>query len=67
MTPKEIRNLDVPQIDEQIVKMQSKVFELRHQVATSQVEDLSQMQKLRRDIARLHTIRREKSTKGATK
>ena len=67
MTPKEIRILDVPQIDEQIVKMQAKVFELRHQVATSQVEDLSQMQKLRRDIARLHTIRREKSTKGAAK
>lgn len=67
MTSKEIRNLDVPQIDEQIVKMNSKVFELRHQVSTSQVEDLSQMRKLRRDIARLHTIRREKSTKEATK
>ena len=38
-------------------------FSLRMQQATQQLSNTSQMKKVRRDIARVHTVMREKSAK----
>ncbi len=60
MLAKEIRVMDVAEIDNKIAGLEKKMFNLRVQVQNRQVEDLSLLRKTRRDIARLMTIREEK-------
>ena len=60
MKAKEIRKLDITKVEEEIVKCESKIFELKNQIENRQIEDLSRLKKNRRDIARLITIRAEK-------
>ena len=67
MKAKEIRAKSVEEINEELSKVESKMFELRGEVENRQVEDLSRLKKSRRDVARLLTIRAEKQKKEAKK
>lgn len=60
MTGKEVRALNDEEIGLELGKLREKVFKLRSQGVTQKVEDVSQHQKVKRDIARLMTERRSR-------
>jgi len=61
MTASEIRALrTVEEIRAKIDETQQAMFNLRFQAATGQLEDFNRLTALRRDVARLKTILRER-------
>jgi large subunit ribosomal protein L29 len=65
MTADKLRELTANEIDIQLREMESQIWKLRFQSATGQTEGLGKIRTLRRDVARMRTILREKeSSKG---
>ena len=62
MKAEEIRALPDTEIEERIAQAREELFRLRFRSATQQIEDPSLIRKLRRDIARMKTILRERQT-----
>jgi large subunit ribosomal protein L29 len=62
MKASEFRAMSPDQLDEQIVKLKKEQFNLRFQVATNQLENTARIRQVRRDIAKLKTIARQKAT-----
>ena len=62
MRPEEIRELGDTDIDQQIDELSNQLFELRMRGTYEELENPMQIRLLRRDIARLKTIRRERQT-----
>ena len=60
MKATDIRVMTVDQIDDEILKLKKEQFNLRFQRATGQLENTSRVRQVRRDIARLITIARQK-------
>ena len=60
MKAEEIRQLTVDQLDDQLVKLKKEQFNLRFQRASGQLENTSRVREVRRDIARLKTVRVQK-------
>jgi large subunit ribosomal protein L29 len=56
----DIRELSDSEIQQRIVEAQEELFRLRFRSATQQLENPSLMRKLRRDVARMKTILRER-------
>lgn len=69
MTADEIRDLTDAEIADKIGEAQEELFRLRFRGATQQLEKPSLIRQLRRDVARLKTILRERqqTSSGATK
>jgi len=65
MKAAEFRDLTLDQLDDQLVKLKKEQFNLRFQRATGQMQNTSRVRELRRDIARLKTIARQKRVGGA--
>jgi large subunit ribosomal protein L29 len=61
----DIRTMTVDQIDDEVLKLKKEQFNLRFQRATGQLENTSRVREVRRDIARLKTIARQKRTPKA--
>jgi large subunit ribosomal protein L29 len=62
MKAADIRVMTVDQIDDELLKLKKEQFNLRFQRATGQLENTSRVREVRRDIARLSTIARQKRT-----
>jgi large subunit ribosomal protein L29 len=60
MNAADIRDLSVEEIQDQIIQAKEELFRLRFRGATQQLESPALVKSLRRDIARLHTILRER-------
>ena len=56
----DIRTMTVDQIDDEVLKLKKEQFNLRFQRATGQLENTSRVRVVRRDIARMKTIARQK-------
>lgn len=67
MTPAEVRNLRDDEIKAELKSLRSKQYELRTQTATEKVEDTSQFNKIRKDVARLLTEASARAGKSAAK
>ncbi|MCX8094017.1 MAG: 50S ribosomal protein L29 [Candidatus Goldbacteria bacterium] len=67
MKPQEIRELTVQEIERKIKEYRDNLFKLNLKLATKQIENTSQLRILKRDIARLITILKEKKSKEAVK
>ncbi len=67
MTPAEVRNLRDDEIKAELKSLRSKQYELRTQTATEKVEDTSQFNKIRKDVARLLTEASARTGKSAAK
>jgi large subunit ribosomal protein L29 len=67
MKPKDIREMTVEQIGEEILKLRREQFNLRMQAATGQGAKPDQHGKVRKDIARLKTILRERESATSSK
>lgn len=56
----EFRNLTTAEIEQKIAGFKEELFNLRFQLATGQLDNPAQIQKVRKDIARAKTILRER-------
>ena len=61
MKAAEFRDMSVDQLDDQLIKLKKEQFNLRFQAASGQLENTARVRQVRRDIARVKTIAREKS------
>ena len=64
MRAEEIRDLSEADIQARIAELEEERFRLRFRGATEQLEDPLRLRSIRRDIARLHTVLREKAIAG---
>ncbi|HII1241595.1 50S ribosomal protein L29 [Staphylococcus aureus] len=60
MKAKEIRDLTTSEIEEQIKSSKEELFNLRFQLATGQLEETARVRTVRKTIARLKTVARER-------
>jgi large subunit ribosomal protein L29 len=60
VTADEIRDLTDTEIADQIAQNNEELFRLRFRSATQELENNSLVRKLRRDVARLKTVMRER-------
>ena len=67
MKASEARGMDVGKIDDEVLKLKKEQFNLRFQRATGQLENTSRVRQVRRDIARLKTVAREKRAQAKSK
>ena len=63
MKAADVKVMSVDQIDDEVLKLKKEQFNLRFQRATGQLENTSRVRQVRRDIARLKTVARQKKTK----
>jgi large subunit ribosomal protein L29 len=57
---KEIRDLSVDEVEQRLVETREELFNLRFQNATGQLDNYKRLGELRRDVARLKTVLRER-------
>jgi large subunit ribosomal protein L29 len=60
MKANEFRNLTTAELEHKISGFKEELFNLRFQLATGQLDNPSQIQKVRKDIARAKTVLRER-------
>ena len=65
MKAAEFRDMSLDQLDDQLLKLKKEQFNLRFQKASGQLENTSRVREVRRDIARVMTIARQKRAGGA--
>ena len=65
MKAAELRVMTLDQLDEKLVQLKKEQFNLRFQAASGQLENTSRVRVVRRDIARIKTIARQKAAGGA--
>jgi len=56
----EVRAMTLDQLTDELLKLKKERFNLRFQRATGQLENTARVREVRRDIARIHTIARQK-------
>ena len=61
----EIRDLPVDELAQRLVDTKEELFNLRFQNATGQLDNYSRLGELKRDIARIRTILRQRELDGA--
>lgn len=55
MKPAEIRSLDDKQLEEKLKECRAELFNLRFQMATSQLDNTARVRQVKKDIARIQT------------
>ena len=63
MKAKEIKNLSTEELNKKLDELKKDLFMLRMQHATNQLDNPMQLNAVKKDIARVKTIIREKETK----
>jgi large subunit ribosomal protein L29 len=67
MKAADMRGMTIDQLDDQLARLKKEQFNLRFQRASGQLENTSQVRKIRRDIARIKTVARAKRAGSASK
>jgi large subunit ribosomal protein L29 len=57
----EIRELSNKELEEKMKELKEELFNLRFQLATGQLENMMRIQEVRRGIARVKTVLRERA------
>ena len=65
MKASEIRNLSVQELNEKLSDLKSELFNLRFQMATSQLDNTARIMLVKKDIARIQTEMRARELKAA--
>ena len=60
MNAKEIRELNLAELNDKLAKLKEELFNLRFQLAINQLENPMRIVAVKKDIARVQTIIREK-------
>ena len=66
MKADDARTLTPDQLSDELLKLKKEQFNLRFQRATGQLENTSRVRQVRRDIARVQTIARQKRAAAST-
>ena len=64
MKASELRDKTLDQLDDELVKLKKEQFNLRFQKASGQLENVARVRQVRRDVARIKTVARQKSLGG---
>ena len=65
MQPEQIRNLSQTEVARQLDESYQELFNLRFQYSTGQLKNTARLGQVRREIARLRTIMREREVAAA--
>ena len=68
MKANDVRAMTPDQLEDELAKLKKEQFNLRFQRATGQLENVSRVREVRRDVARIKTLQRSKlaaAAKGA--
>lgn len=60
MNAESIRDLSAEELDRQLSELKEELFNLRFQLATGQLDNPMRVRQVRRDIARVKTVMRER-------
>ena len=61
MKAADVRAMTLDQLDDEVLKLKKEQFNLRFQAASGQLENTARVRQIRRDIARIKTIARQRS------
>ena len=61
MKASDVRSLSADQLNDELAKLKKEQFNLRFQKATGQLEKTARFNEIRKDIARIKTIARQKA------
>lgn len=61
MSASDFRSQTIDQLKEELIKFKKEQFNLRFQAASGQLEKTRRIREVRRDIARVRTVMREKN------
>ena len=64
MRPSEIRDMSADELRQKAADLRQEYFNLKIQMSTGQLEDNSRLSKLKKDVARVLTIIRERELGG---
>ncbi|MCO4316789.1 50S ribosomal protein L29 [Phyllobacterium sp. 21LDTY02-6] len=64
MKSAEVRAMSLDQLNEELGSLKKEQFNLRFQKATGQLEKTARVRQIRRDIARIKTIARQKAVES---
>ncbi len=67
MKASEIREKNIVELNKELGDLKSELFKLRFQLATNQLENPMKLKDVKKSIARVKTIIREKELSGAEK
>ncbi|MDK2848135.1 MAG: large subunit ribosomal protein [Desulfuromonadales bacterium] len=62
MKASELRDLTVEELEKKVEELNQELFNLKFQLATGQLENSARLPQTRRDIARVHTVLRQKQS-----
>jgi large subunit ribosomal protein L29 len=65
MKTADVRAMTLDQLDDEVLKLKKEQFNLRFQKASGQLENVARVRQVRRDVARIKTVARQKSLGGA--
>ena len=63
--PKDMRELTLPELDQKLLESRHELFNLRFQLATGKQDNSARLGQVRREIARVSTILREREIAAA--
>ena len=61
MKVKDVRDLNEQELEEKVKELKEELFNLRFQLATGQLENVMRIKEVRRNIARVKTVLRERA------
>ncbi|MDD3930752.1 MAG: 50S ribosomal protein L29 [Clostridiaceae bacterium] len=64
MKPSDLREKSIAELNQELAELKEELFKLRFQHAINQLENPLKLQSVKRDIARVKTILRERELKG---
>jgi len=64
MKPSEMREKSIVELNGELIALKEELFKLRFQHATNQLDNPLKLRGVKRDIARVRTILRERELKG---
>ncbi|TNE38451.1 MAG: 50S ribosomal protein L29 [Alphaproteobacteria bacterium] len=65
MKAAEVRDKTPDQLNEELERLKKEAFNLRFQKATGQLENTSRFKQIRRDVARIQTVLKEKQAQAS--
>ncbi len=65
MKASEIRNMTQEELQKELSELKSELFKLRFQLVTNQLENPMKLKDVKKSIARVKTVIREREIKGA--
>lgn len=64
MRPGEIREMTEEELEEKAGELKEKLFNLRFQKSTGELDNTAELKKTKKDIARVKTVQREREQEG---